>query len=571
MNKTRSISIYKFMNHLNSNPRTPNRIAALLLCLAALTNAIQLHAHPISMGQAYVNVEKNRVDVEMAIMVEDLVLFQDLKPSEGQRYSVESIREAAIRHKEFLKDYFQIRKEDGSRAPSEVTSMNLAEIEAQPEGIEAIDIMKYFVRYRIEFELEEPLKYMTLLQRFGGDSNPVPSVLDVALYREESLVSPPFKLEHNRPQVFEFDWDAPPQETPRSWRERKKLMDERNQQRLGITSYSSVYSFFYITDTEVRHEILVPLLILEKWVDIQRENPDVISVAEQTAMKDTVINYFLNNNPVSIDNQSVPAKLDRLKFFSLDIKDFAKETEPKELSAYNARVGIILSYPTPESPQKVTLQWDTFGEHTQFLRLAIYEFEKDPTQIYLVPEQNTYEWTAEERRTIPFPEPVVADSKYNSNREIRNIPEPEAKSILTGLHENLYLAFKRKDESATFDALAVSVSGELLTDLYLQWIESLKMEEQGGAVATVRDVEIVDFQTVDAPPPSFPRGEKSFDANVTWTVEGEVEHWGHRHTRKNQFSGVFRVSLMDDAWNFTQFHLDSKERLSFDTGLRLAQ
>ena len=148
--------------------RTSMLIHWPLAVLISLVSLISIQAHPISMGQAYINVERTRVDVELAIMVEDLVLYQELTPGTDQKYSVDSIREAAEKHKAFLVEHFQIRDTDGSLVPGQATSMSLAEVEAVGEAIEPIDIMRYFIRYRLEFTPEAPLPYLTLLQRFGG-------------------------------------------------------------------------------------------------------------------------------------------------------------------------------------------------------------------------------------------------------------------------------------------------------------------------------------------------------------------------------------------------------------------
>ncbi len=47
--------------------------------------------------------------------------------------------------------------------------------------------------------------------------------------------------------------------------------EKQKRDRLGIASYSGLYSFLYITRFEVRHELLIPLLSLEQWLPIDRQ------------------------------------------------------------------------------------------------------------------------------------------------------------------------------------------------------------------------------------------------------------------------------------------------------------
>ena len=57
----------------------------------------------------------------------------------------------------------------------------------------------------------------------------------------------------------------------------------------------------------------------------------------------------------------------------------------------------------------------------------------------------------------------------------------DAVAVLAGLLHNIYRAFDRREESLVYDRLAQSISGDLLSDVYLQTRRSMQLENQGGA------------------------------------------------------------------------------------------
>ena len=181
-----------------------------------------------------------------------------------------------------------------------------------------------------------------------------------------------------------FDWDNPPTEAPKNWRELQKKREADLQRQLGITSYTGLYSYIYLNDREVRHEILVPLLTFEKWMPLKRANPEFLEVAEQDAMRAQITGWFRDRNPVEIDGIPVKPVLQRLQFFGLNIQDFAQNAEPRRISAYQARLGIILSYPAKAPPNRVQMTWEVFHESAPFLRSIVYDRNANPTEEFFV-------------------------------------------------------------------------------------------------------------------------------------------------------------------------------------------
>ncbi|MCK4342382.1 MAG: hypothetical protein KAY37_11745 [Phycisphaerae bacterium] len=128
--------------------------------------------------------------------------------------------------------------------------------------------------------------------------------------------------------------------------------------------------------------------------------------------------------------------------------------------------------------------------------------------------------------------------------------DEEATKIFTTLQRNVYAAFEKKTESDIYDVLAQSVDGDLLDQIYNEVYQSLILRDQGGAVARIKDVDIkeaaLEFAGV------LPNDQAAaFRMRTRWQVLGEVYHWGHVHSRTNEYKALYTVAQRDGAWKIT--------------------
>jgi hypothetical protein len=134
--------------------------------------------------------------------------------------------------------------------------------------------------------------------------------------------------------------------------------------------------------------------------------------------------------------------------------------------------------------------------------------------------------------------------------------DTDAVTVLNSLLQNIYRSFDFREEEDVYDRLATSVSGDLLSEIYLQNRKSLVVTQAGGARARVKAVEIleVDVNQLD----DNPLG-RLFHAR--WTATGTVGHWGHIHTRKNQYEANIAVEPVSGAWKITDLELLEEKRI----------
>ena len=564
------------------------------------------------MSNAVANVREDEVLVELRIMLEDLVLFHSLKADAQTLFKAEDLRKAAVSHDSFLLKHFTLRDGNGEVFKGEVQRRDLSAI--PDEGVPQAELMKQHAVYLMRYvPPKKKPKFITVLQQFGGSKAVVPSVMDFMTLQNGVWQSKPTQLQHGRPHSVTFDWENPPTEAPKNWRELRKKREEELQRKLGITSYTGLYSYIYLNDREVRHEILVPLLTFEEWLPIKRANPEFLEVAEQDAMRGQIAEWFRNRNPVEIDGIPVKPVLQRLQFFGLDIQDFAQNAEPRRISAYQARLGIILSYPAKAPPNRVNLTWEVFHESAPFLRSIVYDRNANPTEEFFVKDQPDFEWIREGET------PAVASfqtdwTPIQSKRKISNVsygligiafaggaftwmlyrnhPQciprslgvagiwligafmfkdhvpvadrplaPDFTKHTTTLLQNIYRAYDYGDQSDVYDALAHSVNGPLLDELFLKIQSGLRMQEQGGAIANVQEVRIVSIKPALDNPESL---------DCKWNVTGTVEHWGHIHTRENQYSARIKLDVSEKGrGRISKFEVTNEKRVRFETGLRM--
>lgn len=134
--------------------------------------------------------------------------------------------------------------------------------------------------------------------------------------------------------------------------------------------------------------------------------------------------------------------------------------------------------------------------------------------------------------------------------------DKEAVVILENLLKNIYRSFDFREEEDVYDRLATSVSGDLLTAIYLQNRKSMVVTQAGGAQAKVKEVKIQDVSVkhLDDRPLALLFHSK-------WTAMGTVGHWGHIHTRKNQYEANITVEPVDGAWRITALELLEEKRI----------
>ncbi len=594
-----------------------HRLIRVFGVIGSLTMGLvhSLVGHPISLSTAVADIYPDHLQVELRILVEDLVLYHQLKADGEQTVSREDLMMASELHRSFLKQYFRVFLKDGKPLPGGITEVDLSEI---PEtGVRLDQVMEVGVYYYFHLPMEQQPDYLTFTQQFGGSDAPVPSVMDLILLQKGARLDFPVQIGPRSPHSIALDWENPPRNDRTYWKERREWMKQRREALLGVTSYSATYAYLYLEPREIRFEILVPLLTLETWLPLQREEADYLSVAEQDAMEKALPGFLQEVCHTHIDGMEITAQLDRLDFFTLDIRDFAKKQERKKVGVANARVGMILSFPTKGNFQSASLEWSFFNEVTPLLNTMTYVFDQPGERFFFTDNERTWQWQSQKHASGPQvsswlslpPVPSMPTMPlsllfllaafsggafalkrnwkiavpllvlggwfgwWNPVWQQMVIPHPtkeaplptppEQDKITEVLLRNIYRSFDYLQDADVYSALSRSADGDYLEKLYLQIKKGLILTEQGGAHSRVRNV-----QWLESEPTSHPMRAQSFSLSVKWEITGTVEHWGHIHTRRNAYRAELEVKAVDDEWKLVDLEVLDEDQVESSTQLR---
>jgi len=136
----------------------------------------------------------------------------------------------------------------------------------------------------------------------------------------------------------------------------------------------------------------------------------------------------------------------------------------------------------------------------------------------------------------------------------KTLSDMEAKRILRGLM-NTYRAFMLEKDEEIYDVLARSVSGEFLSEVYLQNKEALRIDATEGAVSIVDRLDIKSIESMKR----LKDGKVAVVAN--WDVYGSVLHRDHIHFRCNTYKAEVTIVPTDNYWKLRSVQLLDEERV----------
>jgi len=346
--------------------------------------------------------------------------------------------------------------------------------------------------------------------------------------------------------------------------------------------------FLSVEPYEVRQEILMTAEeVLREFKPGYKE--DLIPVTVQEELKSRVSQNVINNTKIRINGKVIEAGDMNVNFVHLSRGGVSIRENPIEESILDGVIGITIIYDIETLPDSVDVRWTIFTDSVQMVEASVVDAHGAFTKILSL-EDTDIQWknrlagyqvpVIEAIMVKPYPLPllslvfitaiiIVVLVMLFRGRQIRYIkvisgilaiafimypfvrtsaavplisnwkPSNERTALLLNdLLTNVYRAFDRRDENAVYDRLSLSVTGDQLTDIYLQNRQVMALENRGGARAKVDEVNILEVFEVGR------SADQAIVADAMWTVRGSVNHFGHTHYRQNQYRAL--VSFMDE-------------------------
>ncbi len=367
--------------------------------------------------------------------------------------------------------------------------------------------------------------------------------------------------------------------------------------------YSPMTGFIYVEPYEVRKEIIVRPVDIQQYVDLGLDGQTIIPAERHDEIKDTVVEFLADHFPVKIDGVPVTGVVDRVNFLRRTLRS-SVVVDKQDLDLLPATIGVIYVFPTDGLPQSVEMEWDLFNEKSLTIPAATVD-QAGPLPIILEPDFNVLRW----ENFLKFPElPTLVDIEkppsvlqqiagwarwlvlaltavllavlLRSFRESRalswplvaaclpvlglmlfffhehrqtSLNEERVKQLVGDLLHNVYRACDYRGEDVIYDVLEKSVSGELLTDIYLETQKGLELANQGGARVKVKTTEVSNAELVG-------RDGNRLTIASDWNVSGSVGHWGHIHQRTNAYRANLEISEIDGVWKLTGLEILEEQR-----------
>ena len=368
--------------------------------------------------------------------------------------------------------------------------------------------------------------------------------------------------------------------------------------------YSPMTGFIYVEPYEVRKEIIVRPSDMQQYVDLGLDGESIIPADRHEEIKKKVVDFLDGHFPVTIDGEPVEGSIDRVNFLRRTLRS-STVVDNQDLELLPATMGIIYVFPTTGLPQTVEMQWDLFNEKTPTIPAATVD-QAGPLPVILEPDFNILRW----ENFLKFPElPTLADIErpptvlqgiagwarwpalalsivllllllrtqranpvasrrlaaacfgvvgltlllFHQHRQV-DMNADRLQQLVGDLLHNVYRAFDYRGEEVIYDVLEKSVSGELLTDIYLETQKGLELANQGGARVKVKTTEVSNAELVE-------RDGNRLTIASAWNVSGSVGHWGHVHQRSNGYRANLEISEIDGVWKLTGLEILEEQRL----------
>jgi len=560
-------------------------LAGLLLTGWAAADALVTNQSMFASTIAEYYIEADQIRVELEIGVQDLPAFRNLMPDEIYEKMGHAPRPYAERVAEFFSNDLVIATGDGPlsgrlleigpRARIRRDSITGEELPVAAEDEETV------IAAVLSYALEGHPKHLVFR---APRASPMPSIGFVVYHNTVAVNDFRFL---GQPVQLNLDWDDP-------W---YTAFDQRTMRR---SYFAPMSGFLYVEPFEVRKEIIVRPRDMQRWVDLGLAESDLIAADQRGAILDKIASFLLQRQPVTINGEAATPVLERASFLNRTLSSSMVVEPGVDINLDSAVVGVIFVYPVPGLPDNATMTWDMFDERTDLVPAAAVD-EAGPFKTFLEPDYAVLEWqnfllnpTVPGLIELAAPPSLVAQWLYTlrwwalavvlisvavwgRNKSHlsavtavaslfvlgsslifgRPLAPPSAatEEVVIDLLRNIYQAFDYREEGAIYDTLERSVDGELLTEIYLETRHSLELTNQGGARAKVKAVELQDMEI-------RPDGvDGGFRADVTWNVIGSVGHWGHIHTRSNQYQAELSIKAVDSRWKLTGMNVLQEVRL----------
>ncbi len=576
---------------------------------------INLTGAETSPNIAEIYILDDHVKLALEVYIGDLTTFHHLVPDDWLKDTELKRPTLAERMRQFSSDMFQFVTDKGEKLQAELKFVEprMRKDRQSPYA----GMINPITRRRVPgAPADKRVVYAELIYPFKGKP-PRLTIIPPLDEKGRAIVTIGFIAYHKAVPIIDFRYLGAPAHLTLRWED--PWYSKFDNPNLKRHHKSALMSYLYVEPYEVRHEILTRVRDMERWMDLGLRGREYIEVDEWESLKKSIGEFLLTKNKVLIDGRPLRPILGRSDYVKVALTGIQLLLQPERLDLSTAILGVKFVYLTQGLPKEVTVDWELFTD--EITRVPATSIDPaGPLLSFVTPDDRIHKWTnfLKNYKIPQVAELVVADSltKFNvpigsvfslsllllvgwqakmqrqRSKSIRpqlvtgtvllaatlllspymhisigkpaimapTLGQAEATELMQSLLKNVYRAFDFRREEDVYDKLAVSVSGDLLSDVYLQNRKSFAVQRAGGVQAKVKKVEIIEVAMQPHPDRPLALTFKS-----TWTALGTVGHWGHMHMRKNQYEAILTAEPIDGVWKITGMEMIEEKRIDPNT------
>lgn len=368
-----------------------------------------------------------------------------------------------------------------------------------------------------------------------------------------------------------------------------------------------VMTFIYAEPYEIRHEALMRVRDAATLTGVDLKG-EFLSNQERDAIDAALPDLVNDRSPMTVDGATVTPDFERLSYLRVSPSGLVLLEDGEKVRSDAAIIGLIYSKPTGQFAKEATVEWTLFTEKIQeipaqtidaagpflgeltpddpvlvwtnhfkkppYPEIATIAVKGEPDQAWLLtvlaaaavlfllvfavswiaPHRVTHRWGAVAVLCAAISVVAIPSVRAVQERAALQIGKDQYTKLAENVLKNVYRAFDFKLEEQVYDRLSLTLTGEVLEQVFLEQRSALRVERAGGAQARVERLEITKTEKL----PSEDSG--TLRLFVEWGISGIVGHWGHNHRRSNDYAAELVVEPEDGAWKISKFDILVQER-----------
>jgi hypothetical protein len=306
--------------------------------LLVLICTCKVCAHPYSISWIHADLLKDKVVLSIKVTAEDLLYFHDLAMDSLFRIDQSSLKTAAESHAETINANFFILDEGKEKLTGKITGYNFHSIN-NINQVDVMDLAKYPLLYYMEVKLNENTELLTFNQTLAQDG--IPAVSSLAITKNGTQLVNNVQISNDK--GFSIGRNA------------ISISDE--------SGMNVMLSYIKLTDTQVSHEVTIPITLLSSFIAFEDVTPEENLTAIRT--------FIETNSDVKVNGQILKPTVEALNIQN-GLKDIVDD---------NTLINFRISYSLQSLPRNITISWKSFNWQMRWFKSLIDDFgvEKEHT------------------------------------------------------------------------------------------------------------------------------------------------------------------------------------------------